>query len=127
MKTIPLFEEFISLYEATTNGITAYYHAICKEEGIQPIPLRFESVKYGGASTTYNSITNKPLYISFDIHQMRDPEFAILHEITHQIKLETEGNPYLGKKDQSAKFQKLQNKLIDKYMYSSFSKLLYSN
>jgi len=123
MKHVKLFEEFIS--EATSYNITAYYQAICKEEGIDPLPLRFGSVKFGGAATSYNTKTNKPLYISFDVNKMMDPEIAIIHELTHQIKLETEGNPYLGKKDKSASFKKLENKLIDKYVYSEYSKLLY--
>jgi hypothetical protein len=39
--------------------------------------------------------------------------------------LETEKDAYLGKKDQSAKFKKLENKLVEKYMYSKFSNLLW--
>ena len=70
-------------------------------------------------------LTAKPLYISFDIQTMRDPEHAVLHELTHQIKLETEGDPYLGKHDQSAKFRKLEGRLMDDYMYSEYSNLIW--
>ena len=69
----------------------------------------------------------KPLYISFDVNRMSDPEFAIIHELTHQIKLETEKDAYSGKKDQSAKFKKLENTLIDKFVYSEFSNILWKS
>lgn len=118
--------------EASTKGnmyepkrIKAYYEALCRSEGIKPLPVKFERVGYGGAATTYNSKTMKPLYISFDVNRLMDPEFAIIHELSHQIKLETEGDAYTGKRDQLAKFKKLENHLIDKYVYSKYSKLLY--
>jgi hypothetical protein len=69
----------------------------------------------------------KPLYISFNVNSMQDPEYAILHEITHQIKLETEQDAYMGKRDQTAQFKKLENKLVEKYMYSRFSKILWES
>jgi hypothetical protein len=103
------------------NNIKSYYEALCKSEGITPLPVKFGSVGKGGAALTFNPKTMKPLYISFDVNRMSDPEYAIIHELTHQIKLETEKDAYLGKKDQSAKFRKLQNRLIEKYMYSKFS------
>lgn len=105
--------------------IKAYYEALCKSEGFKPLPVKFGKVKYGGAVTVYNSKTMKPLYISFDVNRLSDPEFAIIHELTHQIKLETEGDAYVGKRDKLAKFKKLENRLIDKYFYSEYSKLLY--
>lgn len=115
-------EEFVN-ESISAEGIKKYYSAICKAEGIKELPLRFGRVAFGGASTTYDG--NKPTAINFDVSKLKDAEYAILHEITHQIKLETEGDPYVGKKDQSAKFKKLENSLIDKYMYSSYSKLLW--
>ena len=118
-------KESVNEAAITSDKIKQYYSAICKAEGVDEIPLRFESVKFGGASTTYNPKTNKALYISFDVSKMYDIEYAILHELTHQIKLQTEGDPYLGKKDQSAKFKKLENAMIDKYMYSSYSNILW--
>jgi len=105
--------------------IKAYYEALCKSEGFKPLPVKFGKVKRGGAVTVYNSKTMKPLYISFDVNRLSDPEFAIIHELTHQIKLETEGDAYVGKRDRLAKFKKLENRLIDKYVYSEYSKLLY--
>lgn len=126
-KNFELFEEYRINEGVSTGGIKAYYSAICSAEGITEIPLKFGSVKYGGAATTYDARTMKPLYISFDLSRMMDPEHAVLHEITHQIKLQKEGNPYIGKKDQSASFQKLQASLFDKYMYSTFSKLLWNS
>lgn len=125
MKYIRLFEDFNLLTEITQNGITAYYQALCKAEGIKPLPVKFGKVKYGGAALSYNPKTMKPLYISFDIQTMNDPEYAVLHELTHQIKLETEGDAYVGKRDQLARFKKLENSLIDKYMYSEYSNLIW--
>jgi tRNA nucleotidyltransferase/poly(A) polymerase/mannose-6-phosphate isomerase-like protein (cupin superfamily) len=109
----------------TADRLTRYYKALCQNEKIKPLPVKFGRVGYGGAATTYNSTTMKPLYITFDLSRMSDPEYAVIHELTHQIKLETEGNAYTGKKDQSAKFKKLENKLVEKYMYSKFSELLW--
>lgn len=119
-------------FEATSRGkmyepkrIKAYYEALCKSEGVKSLPIKFGSVGKGGAALTFNPKTMKPLYISFDVNRLSDPEFAIIHELTHQIKLETEGDAYVGKRDQLAKFKKLENYLIDKYVYSNYSKLLY--
>lgn len=116
-----------ALNEAVSSAnVKAYYSAVCKAEKIKELPLKFQSVKYGGASTSYNDKTGEALYISFDLLKLKDPERAILHEITHQIKLQTEGNPYLGKADQQPKFKKLENYLIDKYTYSEISNLLWT-
>jgi hypothetical protein len=89
------------------------------------LPLKFGYVGKGGAAITFNSKTMKALYISFNVKTMVDVEYAIIHELTHQIKLETEKDAYLGKRDQSAKFKKLENKLVEKYFYSKFSNMLY--
>jgi len=116
-----------NITEGITNaGIKAYYNAVAKAEGVKPLPLKFGRVGKGGAATTYNAKTMTPLYISFDITRMSDPEFAVLHELTHQIKLETEKDAYQGKRDQLAKFKKLENYLIDKYAYSSYSSLIFN-
>lgn len=122
-----ILDEIGKLKENTIQpkNVIAYYNAIAKAEGVKPIPIKFGSEKWGGASTTYNSITMKPLHITIDLNRVNDVEFAILHELTHQIKLETEKDPYAGKRDQTAKFLKLQNKLIDKYMYSNYSNILF--
>jgi hypothetical protein len=117
--TAAKFELREGLYKPA--NIKAYYEALCKSEGITPLPVKFGSVGKGGAVLTFNPKTMKPLYISFDVNRMSDPEYAVIHELTHQIKLETEQNAYLGKQDQSPKFRKLQNRLIEKYMYSKFS------
>ena len=106
-------------------NIKAYYEALCKNEKVTPLPVKFGNVGQGGAALTFNPKTMKPLYISFNVNRMTDPEYAVIHELTHQIKLETEQDAYLGKKDQSAKFKKLENKLVEKYMYSKFSNILY--
>ena len=106
-------------------NIKAYYEALCKNEKVTPLPVKFGNVGQGGAALTFNPKTMKALYISFNTNRMMDPEYAVIHELTHQIKLETEKDAYLGKKDQSAKFKKLENKLVEKYMYSKFSNILY--
>ena len=106
-------------------NIKAYYEALCKDLKITPLPVKFNNIGKGGAALTYNPKTMKALYISFNVNRMQDPEYAVIHELTHQIKLETEKDAYLGKKDQSAKFKKLENKLVEKYMYSKFSNLLW--
>jgi hypothetical protein len=106
-------------------NIKAYYEALCKNEKVTPLPVKFGNVGKGGAALTFNPTTMKPLYISFNVNRMTDPEQAVIHELTHQIKLETEKDAYIGKRDQTAKFKKLENRLSEKYMYSKFSNLLW--
>ena len=106
-------------------NIKAYYESLCKDLKITPLPVKFNNIGKGGAAITFNSKTMKALYISFNVNRMHDVEYAVIHEITHQIKLETEKDAYLGKRDQSAKFKKLENKLVEKYMYSKFSNILW--
>ncbi len=121
----------IKLKDILTEGvrnpanIKAYYEALCKDLKITPLPVKFNNIGKGGAAITFNPKTMKALYISFNVNRMEDPEYAVIHEITHQIKLETEKDAYIGKRDQSAKFKKLENKLVEKYMYSKFSNLLW--
>ena len=105
--------------------VEAYYKAVCTQEGITPIPLRFVRVGKGGACLTCNAITKKPLYISIDLKRVCDVEYAILHELTHQIKAITEKDLYIGKRDQLKKFKKLENRLVETYLHSKFSELLY--
>jgi len=111
--------------DRTPANIKAYYEALCKNEKVTPLPVKFGNVGKGGAALTFNPKTMKALYISFNTNRMMDPEYAVIHELTHQIKLETEKDAYLGKRDQSVKFKKLENKLVEKYMYSKFSNILY--
>jgi hypothetical protein len=121
----------IKLNDILTEGvrnpasIKAYYEALCKDLKITPLPVKFNNIGKGGAAITFNPKTMKALYISFNVNRMEDPEYAVIHEITHQIKLETENDAYIGKRDQSAKFKKLENKLVEKYMYSKFSNILW--
>ena len=106
-------------------NIKAYYEALCKNEKVTPLPVKFGNVGKGGAALTFNPKTMKPLYISFNVNRMMDPEYAVIHELTHQIKLETEKDAYIGKRDQTAKFKKLENRLFEKYAYSKFSNILW--
>ncbi len=95
------------LNEGSNNpaNIKAYYEALCKSEKVTPLPVKFNNIGKGGAALTYNPKTMKALYISFNVNRMQDPEYAVIHELTHQIKLE--------------------NKLVEKYMYSKFSNILW--
>jgi len=111
--------------ERNPANIKAYYEALCKNLKITPLPVKFNNIGKGGAAITFNSKTMKALYISFNVNRMTDPEQAVIHELTHQIKLETEKDGYVGKRDQTAKFKKLENRLSEKYMYSKFSNLLW--
>lgn len=106
-------------------NIKSYYEALCKNEKVTPLPVKFGNVGKGGAALTFNPKTMKPLYISFNVNRMTDPEQAVIHELTHQIKLETEKDAYIGKRDQTAKFKKLENRLFEKYAYSKFSNILW--
>ena len=106
-------------------NIVNYYKGVCKAVGISPIPIKFGSVGRLGAATTYHTKTFEPLYITFDLGKVRDIETAILHEITHQILLTKEKNPYNNCAKRPAKFSKIENSLIEKFTYSPLSKLLY--
>lgn len=118
--TQKLSEAVNMLSETTSMAVTNYYKAICNQLGVTPIPLKFGRVGYGGASTSWDSKTFKPLYISFDLSKVHDIERAVLHELAHQILLLKEKNPGHG-----SAFKKLESKLIDKYFYSIESKLLH--
>lgn len=119
--------EAINESSITKQGILKYYTAVCKAEGYKPLPVNFGRVSHGGAVTTFNPKTFKPLSITFDLNRMLDPEYAVLHELTHQIMLEKFKDPFIGKRDQLAKFKKVENGLIEKYTYSHYSNLLYEN
>lgn len=106
-------------------NIVNYYKGVCKAVGISPIPIKFGSVGRLGAATTYHTKTFEPLYITFDLGKVRDIETAVLHEITHQILLIKEKNPYNNCAKRPAKFVKIENSLIEKFTYSPLSKLLY--
>ena len=106
-------------------NIVNYYKGVCKAVGISPIPIKFGSVGRLGAATTYHTKTFEPLYITFDLGKVRDIETAVLHEITHQILLIKEKNPYNNCAKRPAKFAKIENSLIEKFTYSPLSKLLY--
>lgn len=106
-------------------NVVNYYKGVCKAVGISPIPIKFGSVGRLGAATTYHTKTFEPLYITFDLGKVRDIETAVLHEITHQILLTKEKNPYNNCAKRPAKFAKIENNLIEKFTYSPLSKLLY--
>jgi hypothetical protein len=105
--------------------ITKYYNEVVKAEGMKPLPVKFGRVGKGGACTVFDAKTKTALYIMIDLSRVADVEFAVLHEITHQYFLEKEQEPFLNC-SKAAKFKKKFNVLNDKYMYSSFSKYLWS-
>lgn len=105
-----------------TEKIKEYYKRVCDDLGLSFLSIKFERVGKGGAAVTFNTKTNKALYISFDLTKLMDIEYAILHELAHQILLEKCGDPALK---HNAKFRKIENDLMEKYMYSKFSEVLY--
>ena len=109
--------------EVKKESVVNYYKAICKDLNIKPITIKFGSVGHAGAATTYNTKTFIPEYITFDLSKVTDIERAILHEITHQILLVKQQNAYHNC-NKSAGFKKLENKLIDRYFYSTQSSIL---
>jgi|LakMenEpi03Aug12_release.lakeMendotaPanAssembly.Ray.scaffolds.fasta_scaffold03733_24 hypothetical protein len=109
--------------EVKKESVVNYYKAICKDLNIKPIAVKFGSVGHAGAATTYDAKTFIPEYITFDLSKVTDIERAILHEITHQILLVKQQNPFHNC-HKSAGFKKLENKLIDRYFYSSQSAVL---
>ena len=109
--------------EASKEGIVNYYKAVCKKLNLSPLPVKFGSVGKAGASTTFDTKTFKPEYVSFDLSKLQDVERAVLHEIAHHILLLKQGNPYHNC-NKSAAFKKVENSLIDKFFYSPESRLL---
>ena len=97
-------------------NIIKYYTELCRKERVDPLPIKFGSVGKGGAALTYDSKTKKPLYITFNLNTMKDPEVAILHEFTHQKS---------GIYGHGNNFQREFNKINDKYLYSKLSDLLH--
>ena len=108
-----------------TKRVEKYYHALCKNEGMEPLPIKFCRVAKGGACLVYNPKTMQPISIQIDLKRVHDVEYAIIHELTHQIKILSEKDPYLGKRDQLTNFKKVENRLVEKYVYSNFSELLW--
>jgi len=111
------------LTEVKKESVVNYYKAICKDLNIKPIAVKFGSVGHAGAATTYDTKTFIPEYITFDLSKVTDIERAILHEITHQILLLKQQNPFHNC-HKNIGFKKLENKLIDRYFYSSQSAVL---
>jgi hypothetical protein len=109
--------------EVKKESVVNYYKAICKDLNIKPITIKFGSVGHAGAATTYDTKTFIPEYITFDLSKVTDVERAILHEISHQILLVKQQNPYHNC-NKSAGFKKVENKLIDRYFYSAQSAVL---
>ena len=111
------------LTEVKKESVVNYYKAICKDLNIKPIAIKFGSVGRAGAATTFDTKTFIPEYITFDLSKVTDIERAILHEITHQILLVKQQNPFHNC-HKNIGFKKLENKLIDRYFYSSQSAVL---
>jgi len=96
--------------------ISNYYKKLCELEGLTPLPVKFTKVGKGGAALTFMKKSLKPLYISFDVDKMTDPEYALYHELAHQVCLEKYNNY-----GHNAQFKKEFNRINDKYMYSNLS------
>lgn len=93
-----------------------FYKELCKSEKIEPLPIKFGPVAKLGGVLIYNSITKNPLYIKFDVNKVPDIEFALYHEMAHQICLIKYKYP-----GHDSKFKKEFNRLNDKYMYGDLS------
>ncbi|MEX1381975.1 hypothetical protein [Lutibacter sp.] len=98
-------------------NIKNYYLEVCKKEKLNPIPIKFCSVSKGGACLQYSN-SMKPLNIQIDLNRCVDIEYALLHEISHQILLEKKKDPALR---HNAAFRKIENQMNDKYMYSDLT------
>ena len=97
-----------------------YYNAICKDLKIEPVKLEFVKVKFGGACITHNS--KGLIYsIQLDLKNCKDIEYGILHEIAHKILIRKNNNF-----SHNTTFKNLEKRLIEKYLYSKFSNLLFN-
>lgn len=105
----------------TRINIQNYYLAICKDLKIEPTKLEFKKVGKGGACILHNK--NGLIYsIQIDINKCVDIERGILHEVAHKILIRKNNNFSHNKT-----FKNLEKRLIEKYFYSQFSKLLYND
>lgn len=96
--------------------IRGFYEEVLRAEKLPSIPLVFCRVVKGGACVEFNPITKKPINTQIDINRCMDPEYAILHEVAH-LKL----GLLKGYYGHNAEFKRMENNLVDKYMYSPIS------
>lgn len=101
------------------SNIITYYNAICEDLQIKPVRILFCNVAKGGACITHNT-KGKISNIQIDLKRCKDIEYALLHETAHQILI-TKNNNF----SHNATFKRLEKKLVEKYLYSGFSSLLY--
>lgn len=96
--------------------ISGYYNEVRSLENLPPIPLVFCRVGKGGACVEYNPVTKRPINVQVDIRRCGDVGYALLHEIAH-LKLGIKKGYY----GHNAEFRRVENDLVDRYMYSAIS------
>lgn len=105
----------------TKEKITKYYESVCKDLKTEIYPIKFKNVGKGGACIVHNT-KGKISHIEIDLKRCQDIEYAILHELSHQLLI-LKNNNFTHNKT----FINTQNRLIDKYMYTKFSEVLWKN
>lgn len=101
-------------------NIINFYNALCKDLKIEPVKINFKKVGKGGACIVHNKL-GKIFSIDLDLNNCSDIEYALYHEISHQILI-LKNNNFSHNKT----FKNLEARLNEKYMYSKFSKILWS-
>jgi hypothetical protein len=119
-------EESVLNEVVTKNSIEDYYKTIMRELKIKPLKVKFQYVKGADATTQYELDTFKPIAILIDNKRVANLEAAIIHEITHHIKLVKEKNAYLGKLDKKPNFTRLEKRLLNKFSDSKYSNILWN-
>lgn len=100
--------------------IVKYYQALCKELNINPVPIVFTRVARGGACIQHDT-KGKIFNIQFDLSRCKDIEYAMYHELAHQILI-VKNNNFTHNRT----FKNLECKLNETYMYSKLSAILYN-
>lgn len=101
--------------------VRKYYSEICKKMRTPIYPIKFKYISKGCSNLIHDKKGNIS-HLEIDLSKCHDIELAILHEIAHQILI-LKNNNY----SHNAAFMRMQDMLVDKYMYSQTSKHLYRN
>ena len=95
--------------------IRELYVYICKQEGINQVPVKFKKVGKGGACLTFieDRMTKEktPLQIEVDLGRICvGAAWALCHEVAHQIMVTKSNNS-----THCAAFKKEEARLVNKY------------
>lgn len=99
-------------------NVLSYYNAVCKDLKIETTKLRFTNVSRGGACIVHDTKGNIT-EIQIDLKRCSDVEHGILHEIAHKILIRKNNNF-----SHNTTFKNLEKKLIERYLYTSFTNIL---